>query len=320
MIRVFHKTPNRLLALFAGVCTACLLILAPIRAAAQQADTLRIVCTFLPVYVFTKNVVGSTPGVSVELMIGADNGCPHNYALRPTDVKRVASAQIIVANGLDMEPFLDELSGVNASARVLTISDDCNTIVSQQPCDHDHGEDHHRHEIANGHVWASPKEAATQVRTLARKLAEADPTRAEPYRANAEAYAKKLLDLHDRMNAAAKGFRVRKIVTSHDAFAYLARDLGLEVVNTLNAEPGREPSARQLMDLVKSIRDAKAAGIFYEPGSAEKLAHTVAKEAGIRAFALNPFNSLNHEPRLDSYETVMADNVKTLAQALGGAP
>jgi ABC-type Zn uptake system ZnuABC Zn-binding protein ZnuA len=292
----------------------------PLEAAAQQADSVRVVCTFLPVYVFTKNVVGSTPGVSVELLIGTDNGCPHNYALRPADVKRVASAQIIVANGLGMEPFLEELSGVNAKARVLTIADDCSTIVSQQPCDHDHGEDHHHHEIANGHVWASPKEAATQVRTLARKLAEADPARSEPYRTNAEHYAKRLMDLHERMQSAAKEFRVRKIVTSHDAFAYLARDLGLEVVNTLNAEPGREPSARQLMDLVKSIRDAKAAGVFYEPGSAEKLAHTVAREAGIRAFALNPFNTLNHEPSLDAYELVMTENMKTLTQALGGAP
>src|SRR4051812_23516585 len=59
-----------------------------------------IVCTFLPVYVFTLNVVGDTPDIAVELLVPANLGCPHDYAARSQDLKKMADADVIIANGL----------------------------------------------------------------------------------------------------------------------------------------------------------------------------------------------------------------------------
>ncbi len=286
----------------------------------RPSDELRIVCTFLPPYVFALNVVGDTPGVRVDMLVAQDVGCPHNYVVRPSDLKQIALANLVIANGLGVEPFLDALVKNAPGARVITISDGCDVIRAASDghgphCQGDH--DHHEHGTVNAHVWVSPLQAARQVRNLARKLAEADPARRDRYTANGEAYAARLESLGRQMTEAASGFVHRNIVTLHDAFAYLARDLDLNVVATLEPEPGTEPSATQMAQIIDTIKRTRAAAVFYEPGTSDRVAQAVARDAGVSALPLNPFNTLEGPPTARSYEEVMAVNLATLQRALG---
>lgn len=303
----------RILILFAAVVASsfgngCRQDAAP---ASRPSGDLRIVCTFLPVYVFTLNVVGDAPGVRVEMLVSRGVGCPHHYSMRPADLKRASQADLIIANGLGIEPFLDDLVRGNSTARVLTLSDDCD-VLKEASAGHAEPE----HAGANPHVWVSPVEVVKEVRTLARKLGQADPPRADRYKANGEAFVARLESLHRQMLDAAKGFTKRDIVTFHDAFAYLARDLGLNVVATLEAEPGQEPSAHQMATIIDILRRTRAP-VFFEPASSDQIARTVARDAGVPVFAMNPFNSLDGEPTARSYEEVMSANLKVLRQALG---
>ncbi|GMV96904.1 MAG: hypothetical protein AMXMBFR83_12640, partial [Phycisphaerae bacterium] len=157
------------------------------RSARTARSEYRILCSFLPVYVFALNVVGDAPGVEVDLLLSPDLGCPHEYSLRPRDVVRASTADLVILNGLGAEPFADKLLSGHRPGEVITISDDVETIAlspdDEDGAAHDHhGEQQgHRHGPVNPHVWASPAQAARQVRTLARKLAEADPPRAARY-------------------------------------------------------------------------------------------------------------------------------------------
>ncbi len=300
-----------------------LAIIAAVGAPARSADPPKkqIVCTFLPMYVFTLNVVGDTPGIDVRLLISSDLGCPHDYAVRPADMKLIADADLIIANGLGMEPFLVELLKPGNRATVLTVSGDCDPIRIAEKHDHAPGEKcDHDHGSVNGHVWTSPGEAIKQVNNLARQLGQADPERASRYLANAEAYSIRLRALKKEFADAAAEFTRRRIVTTHDAFAYMARDLGLEVVAVLESEPGKAPSAGRMAATVDTIRSSGAAAVFYEPSSSTRVAQTIAREAGISAYSLNPFNSLRNRPIADSYETVMRENLTTLRKALRSDP
>jgi len=286
----------------------------------SSGQRLNVLCTFLPVYVMALNVVGDDPTVDVRLMVTSDLGCPHEYALRPADLKAADRANIIVAHGLGMEPFLEDLQRTNPRTKVVVISDDCEVLeasgqghVHNSNCGHDHG-------AVNGHVWVSPRRAAVEAGTMATKLSEIDPGRAAAYEANAEAYAHRLDALHQRMETAARGFANRRIVTSHDAFAYLARDLDLEVVATLQAEPGQAAVAHQMAHVVETIKRSRAAAVFFEPGPGERIARTVAREAGVPVHPLNPFNTLAGKPTAGSYEEVMSENLRVLQEALGGKP
>jgi ABC-type Zn uptake system ZnuABC Zn-binding protein ZnuA len=327
----------------------------PSRRDARKTARLNIVCTFLPNYVFTRNVVGDAPDVDVRLLVSADVGCPHSYVVTPADLKAVSRADLIVANGLGLESFLDTLHRTNSKARLITISGDCDVLASRTSHDHQHhaagppastattehedanghdGHDHRgepaptgeaddHHEIdrptgePNPHVWVSPVQATRQIRSLARQLAEADPEYAARYQANAEAYIGRIEVLHRRMREAAVRFDNRRIVTFHDAFAYLAKDLDLEVVATLTLDPSRPPSAAEMADVINTIRETGAAAVFFEPAYSDTVARTISRDAGVPAFPLNPFNSLDVEPTERSYEEVMEANLDVLIKALG---
>jgi zinc transport system substrate-binding protein len=315
------------LLLIVGMAALLILsLLASSRRPAQAPGGFKVLCSFLPVYVFAQNVVGDTPGVQVDLLLSPDLGCPHDYALRPGDLIRINRADLVIVNGLGAEPFMETLLANKPRDRVLTIADETDALaVEPEDADHDQETEaghagHHHHDKYNPHVWASPIQAAREVRTLARKLAAADPVHAERYRANAELYAKRLESLAERMKAAAKGFKSRNIVTFHDAFAYLARDLDLNVVATLAIDPQNGASANQMAELDRIIRQQNVAAVFYEPAYSDATAKTLARQTGVPAFPLNPFNYVKGAPDMTAYERVMEENLRILEQALGNRP
>ncbi|OYV98611.1 MAG: hypothetical protein B7Z62_03550, partial [Deltaproteobacteria bacterium 37-65-8] len=197
------------------------------------AAPLRVLTSFLPMEIFTRNVVGDTAGVTVESMLPASMGCPHDYALTPGDMKKIASADLFVANGFGMEEFLGEpVRRANPRIRIVE------TARAVLPI---HGE--HGHGEVNPHTWVSPRNAILQVREIEKALSAARPVSAGAFRRNADAYVSRLSALAADFETAAKTFRRRNIVTFHNVFDYLARDLGLTVVGEIETAPGQEPSA-----------------------------------------------------------------------------
>jgi zinc transport system substrate-binding protein len=88
--------------------------------AREPGRPLQVVCTILPVYILTLNVVGQIPGIDVKLLLPPHQGCPHNYDLTPSDLIKIARADLIVANGLGLEEFLEKtLKQANLKIRVL---------------------------------------------------------------------------------------------------------------------------------------------------------------------------------------------------------
>lgn len=304
-----------------------LLLVAALLVSSRRAESDRggtsILCSFLPVYVFTLNVVGDTPGVKVDLLLSPNIGCPHDYAVSPPDLLRVAKADLVIINGLGAEPFAADLLADKSNGRVLSISDDVESLCAEQHDEGEHGHEHaaHDHGAVNPHAWASPVQAARQVRTLTRKLAAADPTHAATYQANGDAYAKRLDALAARMRAASREFDRRNIVTFHDAFAYLARDLELNVVATLTVDPEVGLAPPQMAELSRVIREQNVAAVFYEPAYAysDRVARTLSEQTGVAVFPLNPFNFHDGRPDPDAYERVMGENLAVLQRALGGS-
>jgi zinc transport system substrate-binding protein len=273
---------------------------------AGAAEPLRVLASFLPMEIFTRNVVGDTPGVTVESMLPAAMGCPHDYALTPGDMKKIASADLFVANGLGMEAFLGEpVRRANPRIRIVE------TAGAVPPIHEGHG-----HGDVNPHAWVSPRNAILQVREIEKALSAARPAGAASFRRNADAYVSRLSALAAEFDAAAKTFRRRNIVTFHNVFAYLARDLGLTVVGEIESTPGQEPSAGEIRNLSRTIRERKVPAVFSEPQYSPKLAEAVAREAGVPVRVLDPVAT--GSPSLTAYEDAMRRNLSTLKEALSG--
>ena len=279
----------------------------PSAEAIAAGKPLRVLTSFLPMYLFTKNTVGSAPGVSVDMMLPASLGCPHDYALVPSDMKKIAAADLFIVNGKGMEEFLGAPVR-KANPKVVMVDTSAGITPLRNVDGEEHGE-------FNPHTWVSPRNAVLQVRAIEQALSKASPENREIFRRNADAYVKRLEGLTAEFDQAAKRFRNRNIVTFHNVFDYLARDAGLTIVGEIEAVPGQDPSAGEIHKLIETIRAKKAAAVFGEPQYPARLAEMVAREAGVPVRGLDPVAT--GSTSLTTYEDVMRDNLRVLQEVLG---
>ena len=123
--------------------------------------------------------------------------------------------------------------------------------------------------------------------------------------------------LDDDLAALGKRLANNRIVTQHGVFDYLARDMGLAVVAVVQAHAGQDPSAAEILGLVKTIRAKQAGAIFTEPQYPQAIGQTIAREAGIVAATLDPAANGPEQAPLEYYEQVIRANMTVLEQVLG---
>ena len=292
---------------------------------------LRILCSFLPLWVFTKNVVGEAPGVDINVLVPGHQG-PHDYQLTPADMKMINEADLFIANGFHLEEFLIEAArrarpGVKIleAARAVDpihVDERGRWVEGKGPDYHGHGQanreesphEHHGHGGINPHPFASPRDAALMVRRIGEALAEIDAGGSEAYIKNASKYAGRLEALADEFRAVVQASPNKKVVTFHNAFDYLARDAGLEIIGVIETVPGQEPSAGELARLAERIKESGAVAVFAEPQFSPRLAEVLAEEAGVKMDFLDPAATGELEP--DQYERAMRKNLQTLTRVL----
>ena len=259
----------------------------------------RVLATTFPVYQIVRNITQNVPDVEVQLMLPAQAGCPHDYALTPQDMSKLAQADILVLNGLGLEAFLGSPSA-RAQKELHTI-DSSKGISGLLPytdaeAAHEEHEGHH-HGGMNPHLF--------------------DPANAATYWANAENYARTLDALADEFAALGGKLKNSRIITQHGVFDYLARDMGLDVVAVIQADDTQAPSASDMMKLIKAIRSQHVGAIFTEPQYPDKVAATLSRETGIATAKLDPVATGPAIAPLDYYEKTMRANLHTLESTLG---
>ena len=250
-----------------------LALLAALPAAAQ--DKPRIVASFSILGDLVAQVAGDA--ATVQTLVSADQDA-HVFEPSPADVRAVAQAQVVVINGLGFEGWQARL--VKASGYkgpVITAAQGIATRAMKGR--HDHGHSHGTG--ADPHVWQDPQRAAQLVTNIAEGLSTADPARAATYRANAEAYRARLVDL-DRWVAAeiaAVPAERRKVVTSHDAFGYYADRYRVRFLSPQGVSTDSEPSAKAMAGLIRTLRTEGVRTVFAENISNPRLLEQLAREA-----------------------------------------
>lgn len=285
-------------------------------------ESIIIAASFYPVYVMTLNVAKNIPGVKVVNMTQPSAGCLHDYTLTTEDMKNLEKARFLVINGAGLESFLDK---VISQLPGLQIIDSSEGILMLEGPEHDghnrHNDDtgsEHEHGEVNPHIWVSVSKAILQVKNIGKQLADMDPEHAEEYMANTENYVKKLEELKERMHKALEGVKNRDIVTFHEAFPYFAEEFGLNVVGVIEIEPGSEPSAKELGEIIEKVREFNVKALFIEPQYSSKAAETVARETGAKVYTLDPaVTGPMGDDAYDAYINIMENNLKTLVEALG---
>lgn len=290
-----------------------------------------IVTSFYPMYILTANIAKDVDGVTVVNMTEPQTGCLHDYQLSPSDMKILARADIFVINGAGMESFLDkvisqlpELEIIEASKGIDLLGEE--TLEHEQDLEHEedeqhsdddaHGHDSHDHGETNPHVWVSITGAIAEVKNITEALIAIDPSNKEAYQKNSLDYIQRLENLKAEMHFELKDINTKDIVTFHEAFTYFAKEFDLSVVAVVESEPGSEPSAGELAKTINTIEDLEVKVIFVEPQYSTKAAESIASQTGAKIYPLDPIVTGPKDPQLDSYEIVMRENLKILAEAL----
>jgi ABC-type Zn uptake system ZnuABC Zn-binding protein ZnuA len=169
----------------------------------------------------------------------------------------------------------------------------------------------------NPHLWLNVQYAMHYVEVARDALIQVDPQGETEYRANAQTYLAELqtLDGQVQQTIASIPAEHRKLVTSHDAFPYLAQRYGLELVGFVIRSPGQEPSASDVADLTRTIEAQKVPALFEEPQFSARVLELAAKDAGVQVCTLY---SDAFGDGVDSYVKVMQFDANELARCLGG--
>jgi anchored repeat ABC transporter substrate-binding protein len=177
----------------------------------------------------------------------------------------------------------------------------------------------HVHGDLDPHAWEDVANAEAYVRRIQAELAKADPAGAKTYERNAEAYLKTLgaLDEEVGRTLATVPEHNRKLITTHDAFGYLAKAYGMEVAGFVVPVPNQEPSAAEVERLGDTIRDKRVPAVFVEPNLAARanVLERVAQDEGVEVCTIygDSFDDKVHD-----YVSMMRHNARELAKCLGG--
>lgn len=282
--------PQRVLTTTLAVVLAAVLLAACSSggAGAGAADgTPTVVATTTQVGDLARAVAGDRADVRQILRPSSD---PHEYEPRPSDVRAIAGAGVVVRSGGDLDAWLgDVLDNAGSDARVVTLLDAMPTTRAEPG-----GE-------VDPHWWQNPRNGVVAVERIRAALAAADPGGRAVYDANARRYAARLRALDTAIAACMRAIPAtrRRLVTDHDALGYYADRYRIEVLGTVipALTTQAQASAGEVARLVDAIRAAGVRTIFPESSVSPKLTRAIARDAGARvgpalyADALGPTGS-----------------------------
>ena len=286
-----------------------LLIVSMILMSAISYGKMKVGVTLQPYYSFVANIVGDK--MEVVPAIRGDIYDVHNYKARPEDIKKMATLNILVVNGIGHDEFIYEIvRSARMGGKIKIIN--ANKGVSLMPVSGMRT----KTRIMNPHSFISITSSIQQIYTIARELGQIDPANKAYYNKNAQAYAQKLRN----MKAAAikkvnhlKNLNM-KVATSHAGYDYLLSEFGLRVRAVIEPAHGVEPSASDIKAIIDIRKRDKIDVVFVDAQVTNKYSTTIQKATGVR------IRSLSHMSRgaytKDSFERFMKYNLDSLTNAM----
>ncbi|MFI6498330.1 metal ABC transporter substrate-binding protein [Nonomuraea typhae] len=275
---------------------------------AAAGDKPSVVTAFYPLQWLSEKVGGPDIKVSVLTAPGVE---PHDLELGAQQMADLEDATLAVyIKGV--QPAVDEALEQRSDQAF-----DAATAVKTIPLGEHAEDDGHDHDKVSydTHLWLDPSRLATVAGKLGERLAQADPEHAQAYKDRAAKTAAELAALDQEMAKGLTSCTSKTMVTSHEAFGYLADRYKLKQIG-ITLDPESEPSPARIAEVAKLANSEKVTTIFTEALVSPKVAEVLAQEVGAKTAVLDPLES---KPGTGDYVTQMRHNLKTLQIALGCA-
>lgn len=292
------------------------------------AEPMKVVASFTVIADLAKNVGGDR--IAITTLVGPD-GDAHVYEPKPADAAAVASADIVLVNGLHFEGFIRRLVKSSATrAAVVELSRSITPIAFKPDfTEAEHAHDHdasdeagHDRGVIDPHAFQSVPNAKIYVRNIADAFCAADAAGCGAFRSNATAYTAKLDALDEEIRAAVAEIppHRRTIITSHDAFGYFEHEYGLVFLAPQGLSTDAEPSAADVARLVRQTRQEKVAAVFVENITNPRMIEQIASETGIKVGGALYSDALSGpDGPASTYIDMMRNNIAQIKAAILGS-
>ena len=298
------------LRMIAFALAAAALTHAPAVAQTATQAKMNVVATFSILGDFVRQVGGER--IALVTLVGPD-GDAHVYAPTPADARRVAEAKLVVTNGLGFEGWMNRLVKSSGSkATTVEAAKGIGTITTGE-------RDRHAHGSVDPHAWQSVANAKLYVASIRDALVKTDPAGREVYERNAADYLARLERLEEEVKATIARIPAerRKVIMSHEAFAYFERDYGLDVIAPRGVSTEAEASAKDVARIIAQIRRERIPAVFLENVSDPRLIERIAAETGARIGGRLYSDALSGEGGpAATYIDMMQHNIRALSEAL----
>jgi len=282
------------------------LLMLPLPAGHAGENQFNVFVSILPHAYLVERIGGGQ--VNVFVMVGPGQTA-ETYEPVPRQMVQLSKSRLYFQTGLPFEEvWLRRIQSLNPQ---LTLADLREGLTLLPMAGHAHeAEESEAHEkkdegLLDPHIWLCPIRVQIQARTVAKYLTGIDPGHADGYQKNLAGILTELQALHEEITQKLTGLRSRKFIVYHPAWGYFADTYQLEQI-PVEVE-GKEPSAKQMAELIATAKANQIKVIFVQPQISRKTAETLAKEIGGRVVAIDPLAK------------DLVDNLRKAAQALAEA-
>lgn len=248
------------------------------------------------------------------------DGDAHAYQFSAGDAKKIAGAQLVLINGLGLEngdlvraikqskvPYAEATAGIQA--------------LKSEEHEHHHSHEHgheHNHGEYDPHVWHNPVLMQKYAANITNALIKADPQGAQYYQAQFKKYSNELIKLdkyaQTQFNAIPKAHR--KVLTGHDAFAYLGKRYGITFLAPQGTSTEAQPSAKTVAAIIRQIKQQGVKAVFTENIKDGRMVERIAQETGVKVGGKLYSDALSKDANARTYADMFRYNVRAMSEAM----
>jgi len=273
----------------------------------EDTNKLRVVTTFTVLADMATNVAGDYADVESLTKPGAEI---HGYEPTPKDMVRLDKADLVLDNGMNLEKWAAKLYANIPDVPHVTLTEGIEPMgIAEGPYK----------DKPNPHAWMSPQNALVYVDNITTALATYDPTNAEGYRQNAEAYKQQIRAVDETLTTelAKLPENNRYLVSCEGAFSYLLRDYGLKELYLWPINADAQGTPQQVTHVVDQVKTRRIPAVFCESTVNDKAQRQVAAETGSHYGGVFYVDSLSGaDGPTPTYLKLLEYNTQTLVKGL----
>lgn len=290
----------------------------------SDSDKLKVAATIFPLKSIAESIGGDRVEVELILPPGVS---PHTFEATPEDITKLGQLDALFMIGHGIDEWSLDLVSAQADVDEVVVDNGIEMLKITPEDDHEgedehsdeedaHEEEEHGHDHDSGvnpHYWLSLQNAKLIAQNIYDKLVALDPDNKSYYQENLNTFKSDISAAETEMKDELASLSIRELVTFHEAWGYFAKEFDLEVVASVEPVPGKNPTAKYLIELEEIIKENNIKVIFTEPQLSTDPIKPFLDDFGVEISVLDPLGG-THEN--DTYLSVMRNNVAVLKNSL----